>query len=64
VNPPVINFDKKTYHKLKRRYGEAKKRGDREFHFENTKLATDYAYYILEFLRPQFEKKKRPRLED
>jgi hypothetical protein len=59
-----IEFDRRTWAELKVKYKRALQGKHRTFNFRDREIDTQYARYILEFLRPTYEKKGRSRLED
>jgi hypothetical protein len=53
-DPPYITFTLENYEALQRAYTKAKKQGLEEFTFEGHRLVTNYAKYLLEYLKQQF----------
>jgi hypothetical protein len=50
-----IRFDKKRYQSLRRAYGQATMRGLEVFEWNGHEFVTNYAKYLLEYLKPKFE---------
>lgn len=51
----TINFDRSTYLRFKIEYQASVRNNKRIFFFEGHQLFTDYAKYMLEYLKPKFE---------
>ena len=47
-----INFDKNKIDRLETAYKKAKEQGKFQFEFDEKEYITDYAKYLLEYLKP------------
>ena len=54
IEMPFIEFDYGRYRRLKQRYKQAVKKGEREFEFNGSIFLTEYAKYVLEYLSNEF----------
>ncbi len=52
----TITFDQQTYFDLKKSYTENQKKHIEVFDFHGHKILTAYAKYLLQYLKPKFEK--------
>lgn len=52
--PPYITFTLENYEALRKQYEKARKQELETFEFEGHTLVTDYAKYLLEYLKKQF----------
>ena len=51
---PYMEFDYKKYCRLEQTYKQAVKNGKDHFDFDETVFVTDYAKYVLEYLKDKF----------
>ena len=51
----TLNFDKPLYEKFKKAFADAKAAGQTQLIFDGNNILTDYAKYMLEYLKPKFE---------
>lgn len=51
-----MTFTLDTYKRFKLQYQNASKGGLKQFKFEGYDFLTDYAKYLLQYLKPKFEK--------
>jgi len=51
----TITFDRPTYQRLKAEYQKSVKNQKEIFVFDGCEFLTDYAKYVLEYLKPKFE---------
>ena len=52
----MVSFDEQTYRKLKSEYQKSVKNNVDVFVFEGNELLTNYAKYLIEYLKTKFEK--------
>ena len=57
---PMMTINRKSYENLKSTYQESVKNNISIFVFDGHELLTDYAKYLLEYLKPKFEATKNP----
>ena len=51
-----MNFNLQTYIRFKSEYQKAVKGNQKQFTFEGHEFLTEYAKYLLQYLKPRFEK--------
>ena len=51
---PYMEFDYGRYRRLEQKHKQAVKDGQKEFEFDGAVFVTDYAKYVLEYLKDQF----------
>jgi hypothetical protein len=56
----MMTINRKSYENLKSTYQESVKNNISIFVFDGHELLTDYAKYLLEYLKPKFETTKNP----
>jgi len=55
--PELYQFDKGKYKKLKESWKKAVEEKKDSFNFENQELVTDYAKYLIQYLKSKFDEK-------
>ena len=51
-----MNFNLQTYNRFKTEYQRAVKENKEQFTFDGHSFLTQYAKYLLQYLKPKFEK--------